>query len=169
MSQRELVISGTLQGMGIGLLFVPATTMAFTTLPPNLRNEGSAAFSLSRNLGSSVGVSIVMSTLSRYLWINQQQLSAHPQMTPEMVAALPPTSELIAIPAEVLRELGRGAAEIAFANVFQLLMWITLAATPLVLLLADLDRTEATTTPARLGRGSKRDVLGGSITSLFQF
>ena len=50
---------------GIGFTFVPLSTIAFSTLAPRYRNEGTALFSLSRNIGSSIGISVVMTYLAR--------------------------------------------------------------------------------------------------------
>lgn len=135
-SERDLVITGLIQGLGLGLLFVPVSILTYATLPQHLRGEGTALFSLSRNLGSSVGVSIVMAALTRNMWINQQDLAARMQVTPELMAALPPAQDTMSMPIMLFNELARQAAEIAYVNDFQLLMWITLAAMPLVLFLS---------------------------------
>lgn len=137
--QRELVLTGVMQGLGLGLVFVPVSTLAYATLSPKLRDEATALFSLSRNLGSSIGVSIVMAVLSRSLWINQQELGARIQSGAETLAGLPVTGELLALPAGVMQELNRQAAEIAYVNDFHLLMLINIAAMPLVLLLSNPD------------------------------
>ncbi|MBN7796540.1 DHA2 family efflux MFS transporter permease subunit [Parahaliea mediterranea] len=137
--QRELVLTGIVQGLGLGLVFVPVSTLAYATLSPTLRDEATALFSLSRNLGSSIGVSIVMAVLSRSLWINQQELGARLQGGAETLAGLPGTGELLALPAGVMQELNRQAAEIAYVNDFHLLMLINIAAMPLVLLLSNPD------------------------------
>lgn len=135
-SEWELVYTGFIQGLGLGLLFVPVSILSYATLTPSLRGEGTALFSLSRNLGSSVGVSIVMAALTRNIWINQQELGARMQMSPELLNPLPSTPETMAMPLAVMQELARGAAEIAYINNFQLLTWVTLAAMPLVFLLS---------------------------------
>jgi DHA2 family multidrug resistance protein len=133
---RDLVVTGIIQGLGLGLLFVPVSILSYATLAPSLRAEGTALFSLSRNLGSSVGVSIVMAALTRNIWINQQELAARTQVTPEFLASLPPTQDAMGLPLVFMNELTHQAAEIAYVNNFQLLMWISLAAIPLVLFLS---------------------------------
>ncbi|WP_237055737.1 DHA2 family efflux MFS transporter permease subunit [Microbulbifer sediminum] len=134
--QRALVTTGILQGFGLGMVFVPISTLAYATLPAALRGEATALFSLSRNLGSSVGVSIVMAVLTRNLWINQQQLGERVQMSPELLSGVPTAEQLASLPQLMVGELSRQAAEIAYVNDFQMLMWINLAAMPLVLLLS---------------------------------
>ncbi len=135
-SERELVVTGIIQGLGLGLLFVPVSILTYATLSPTLRGEGTALFSLSRNLGSSVGVSIVMGALSRNMWINQQELAGRMQITPELMANLPSTPDAMGMPMILFNELAHQAAEIAYVNDFQLLMWVSLAAMPLVLFLS---------------------------------
>ncbi|WGL18316.1 MDR family MFS transporter [Microbulbifer bruguierae] len=137
-SQHDLVWTGILQGLGLGLVFVPISTLAYATLAPQLRGEATALFSLSRNLGSSIGVSIVMAALTRNLWINQQQLGERVQIPPGM--GLPSMDQVSALPAELMNTISQQAAEIAYVNDFQMLMWINIAAMPLVFLLSNPDR-----------------------------
>ena len=136
-SQSALVWTGMLQGFGLGFVFVPISTLAYVTLPAQLRGEATALFSLSRNLGSSIGVSIVMAVLTRNLWINGQQLGERLQLTPELLRGL--AGDTSALPSGVYQELMRQAAEISYVNDFQLLMWINLAAMPLLFLLSNPD------------------------------
>ena len=56
--------TSVVQGVGMGLIFVPLNTVAFATLPASLRTEGTAVWTLIRNLGSSIGVSIVIAELT---------------------------------------------------------------------------------------------------------
>ena len=65
MDERFVITSSVMMGIGAGFLFVPLSTMAFTTLAPSLRNEGTALFSLMRNIGSSIGISVVMFLLTQ--------------------------------------------------------------------------------------------------------
>jgi MFS transporter, DHA2 family, multidrug resistance protein len=136
-SERELVTTGILQGLGLGLVFVPTTTLAYATLPQQLRNEATALFSLFRNIGSSIGVSMVMTLLSRNMWINQQELGSRLQPSSQLLSALSSPQDASAMPALIMREVASQAAEIAYVNDFYLLMWITLAAMPLALLLSN--------------------------------
>jgi DHA2 family multidrug resistance protein len=65
MDTTPVIVSGVIQGLGVGLVYVPLSTVAFTTLPAHLRNEGTAFFNLLRNLGSSLGISVVMFLLTQ--------------------------------------------------------------------------------------------------------
>jgi MFS transporter, DHA2 family, multidrug resistance protein len=60
---RELVVTIAVQGAGLGLVFTPLQVLAFATLAPSLRTEGAALFSLARNIGAAIGVSVATSLL----------------------------------------------------------------------------------------------------------
>src|SRR5690606_24673979 len=55
MGSMPIVVSGVVQGLGLGLVFVPLSTLAFATLEPRFRTDAASLFSLMRNIGSSVG------------------------------------------------------------------------------------------------------------------
>jgi DHA2 family multidrug resistance protein len=59
-----IVWTSVVQGIGLGLVFVPLNTISFATLPPQLRTEGASVWTLIRNMGSSIGVSIVIAQLT---------------------------------------------------------------------------------------------------------
>jgi MFS transporter, DHA2 family, multidrug resistance protein len=63
-SAQELVITIAVQGAGLGLVFTPLQVLAFATLAPSLRTEGAALFSLGRNIGAAIGVSVTTSLLA---------------------------------------------------------------------------------------------------------
>ena len=56
--RSHFVWTGLLQGLGIGLVFIPLNAAAFATLPPHLRTDGSSLLNLTRSVGSSVGISV---------------------------------------------------------------------------------------------------------------
>ena len=63
-SAHEIVIAIAVQGAGMGLVFTQLQVLAFATLAPNLRTEGAALFSLGRNIGAAIGVSVTISLLA---------------------------------------------------------------------------------------------------------
>ena len=65
------------QGLGMGLIFVPMNMVAFATLPPQLRTDGAALSNLMRNIGSAIGVSITTTVLSNSMQALHSQLAAH--------------------------------------------------------------------------------------------
>jgi DHA2 family multidrug resistance protein len=64
-SEREIIIAIVIQGAAMGLLFTPLQVLAFVTLAPSMRTEGAALFSLLRNLGAAIGVSVATTVLAR--------------------------------------------------------------------------------------------------------
>jgi len=130
--QSMIVTTGVIQGLGLGLVFVPISTVAYSTLPMSARTEAAGIFSLMRNIGSSVGISIVMTLLSRNTQINHAEIAARltPFGTP-LPSALFGAGGLAALNGEVTRQ----ASGIAFLNDFWLMMVMTLVSIPLLLLL----------------------------------
>jgi MFS transporter, DHA2 family, multidrug resistance protein len=63
-SEHEIIVAIIIQGGAMGLLFTPIQILAFVTLPASMRTEGAALFSLLRNLGAAIGVSVASSMLA---------------------------------------------------------------------------------------------------------
>jgi len=129
---------GALQGAGLGFLFVPLNTMAFATLPAASRTEGTAMWTLIRNMGSSIGVSIVIANLSNKTILMHARLME--AVTPFNQALGDPAAGMLDPATETGRALldnliTQQAGIIAYANDFKLLMLLTLFAFPLLLLI----------------------------------
>jgi DHA2 family multidrug resistance protein len=136
MDMYTVMWSGIAQGFGTGIVFVPLAGVAFATLKSSLRNEGAAMFSLSRNLGSSIGISVVETLLTR----NTQ--TAHASLAGQVTPFSPLTHALLPGGAPSLQRLSalnaqvtEQAAMIAYDDNFRLMFWLSLAAIPLLLLL----------------------------------
>src|SRR6267378_2819481 len=135
----DIVRTGITQGLGLGFIFVPLTTISFSTLAAHYRNEGTALFSLVRNIGSSIGISLVISYLAQRIQANHAALAGF--ITPANLALrhaakigiydLSSPAGMAAINAQVTRQ----AATLAYLQDFRLMMWVTLAALPLIVLL----------------------------------
>jgi DHA2 family multidrug resistance protein len=76
-SQSTIVVTGVIQGIGLGLIFVPLSVVTLSTLSPEQRAEGAGIYSLARNVGSSVGISVVNSLLTRNTQINHADIALH--------------------------------------------------------------------------------------------
>jgi DHA2 family multidrug resistance protein len=134
-----LVWTGMLQGLGFGFVFVPLSTSTFATLSPSLRTEGTAMYSLIRNIGSSIGISIVITLLARSSQVNHASLAEiiHPFRLPLTPSDLPQlldwttTTGMVALNGLVTKQ----AATIAYLNDFKLIMWITIFSMPLLLIM----------------------------------
>ena len=62
------------QGAGIGMIFVPLSTAAFSTLAPQFAAEAAGIYSLVRTVGSSIGISLVATLVSRHAQVAWNQL-----------------------------------------------------------------------------------------------
>jgi len=135
----DIVRTGVTQGFGLGFIFVPLSTLTFSTLAARYRNEGTALFSLMRNIGSSIGISVVITYLAQRTQANHAAFadSINPfnlalrQATEAGAYSLTTPQGLAAINGEVTRQ----AATLAYLQDFRLMMWVTLAAIPLIALL----------------------------------
>jgi DHA2 family multidrug resistance protein len=76
-SFKSIAIARVFQAAGFAFLFVPIQTLAYSNLPPGKSNKGSALINLMRNLGGSVGISMVTTLLARRTQIHQHDLVAH--------------------------------------------------------------------------------------------
>jgi DHA2 family multidrug resistance protein len=138
MTSSPIVVSGIIQGVGIGLIFVPLSTLAFTTLAPHLRSEATGVYTLMRSLGSSVGISIMQALWTTNTSVAHSTLAAHVIPGDTVVSAELGTG-LAAGSAGGLEALNdqitRQAAMVAYVDDFKLMLFITLACMPLLLLM----------------------------------
>ena len=76
-SEREIIVTGLVQGAGFGILFVPMSAVTLSTLSPADRADGASIFSLSRSIGSSVGISAFSALLTTLTEVNHADISAN--------------------------------------------------------------------------------------------
>jgi DHA2 family multidrug resistance protein len=72
-----LVWPSVLQGLGMGMIFVPLSTIAYQTLPAGATDQGSAIFNLARTIGSAMGISIAATVLTHMTQTNWNRLGGH--------------------------------------------------------------------------------------------
>jgi DHA2 family multidrug resistance protein len=136
-SQATIIGNGVIQGAGLGFLFVPLSTVTLGTLPPEQRTEGAGLYNLARNIGSSVGISVVTSLLTQNTQANHADIVQH-------VTAVNRVFESPAIAQfwNPATDAGRAALDamitlqaqiIAYIDDFKLMMIVTLAAIPLLI------------------------------------
>lgn len=150
---RDIVVTGITQGLGLGFIFVPLSTLTFSTLAPRYRNEATALYSLMRNIGSSIGISIVISYLAQRVQINHAAYADYIDASSRLPLRLAVESGALelASPQGLARAnqlLNQQAATLAYLQDFRLMMWITLAAVPLLLLLRQPARRQVARAPA---------------------
>jgi MFS transporter, DHA2 family, multidrug resistance protein len=140
-TKTTIVVTSVIQGVGLGLLFVPISTVAFATLPNHLRTGATAITTLTRNIGSSIGISMVIANLTSKTTEMHARLTE--QVTPFNNAMQMPD---VASNMNVHTDMGRAmldaivtqqAAMLAYINDFKLLMILTLAVIPMILIIGN--------------------------------
>jgi DHA2 family multidrug resistance protein len=138
MDGGPIVWSGFIQGFGTGFVYVPLAAVAFATLNPLLRNEATAVFNLTRNIGSSIGISVVEALLVRNTQLMHAALASHVSRYSETLNASPGTAVAL-LNARVTEQ----AAMIAYNDDFKLMMILTICVIPFVFLLRDAQRQKS--------------------------
>ena len=136
-SQATIISVGVVQGAGLGFLFVPLSAATLSTLPLQTRTEGAGLYNLSRNIGSSVGISVVNSLLIQNTQAN------HAAIVPNVSAVNRGFEHpAIAHAWDPLTAAGRAALDavitkqaqiIAYIDDYKFLMIATLAVLPLLM------------------------------------
>lgn len=139
MDRQPVIVSGLLQGLGLGFIFVPLNTIAFATIDPRWRTDAAGLLTLLRGIGASVGISVVTALLSRNLQVSHADLAS--QVTPFTIPMVDPATarQLGAAGDTALSvldlEINRQALMIAYVDDFRLMLVICLALMPLIFLL----------------------------------
>jgi MFS transporter, DHA2 family, multidrug resistance protein len=135
-SQATIIGVTMVQGFGLGFLFVPLSAATLSTLPLSERAEGAGLFSLSRNIGSSIGISVVNSLLVQNTQANHAAIAPYVNSVnrafenPVIAHAWNPLTAAgrAALDALVTRQ----AQIIAYIDDYKLLMIATLVVMPLL-------------------------------------
>lgn len=136
---KPVIMSGVVQGLGLGLIFVPLQSLAFETLAPKMRTTAAALLNLSRNIGGSVGISVVSAQLVRMTQVAHADIASKitdqtiPTIDPTLLQTIGPqgSTAIAMINAEATRQ----AVFIAYLDDFKLMMLVTFAVLPLLLLM----------------------------------
>lgn len=135
----NIVFSGLVQGLGIGLVFIPLNVSAFATLPPQLRTDGSSLLNLLRSLGASAGISLMTVLLARNIQTSHSELAANitsDTMSQIDLSTVDRFQNLGDVALRVIDgEINRQAAMIGYIDDFYFMMWMSLAAAPLAFLM----------------------------------
>jgi DHA2 family multidrug resistance protein len=137
MGKGPLITTGLLQGFGLGFVFTPLSIVTFSTLPRNLLTQGTAIFSLMRNIGGSVGISIVEALLVENTQTVHSRLVEHVRPDNPLAHVLGPGYSLTNPSgiAALNHEVTRQASMVAYIDNFYLMVIVILAALPFLLLL----------------------------------
>lgn len=132
-------------GIGLGLVFVPVSTIALSSLPRTLRTEGAGIYAVVRSLGASLGIAVFVTMFVRNAQANRSSLVENVSPYNNLFRApyLPPQWNLEHSQSlsSLSNVIDRQAEMIAYVWDFQVLMFLTLAAVPLVFLIAPPSRT----------------------------
>ncbi|HEX4894614.1 MAG TPA: DHA2 family efflux MFS transporter permease subunit [Hyphomicrobiaceae bacterium] len=141
-TDSDVFWSHYLMGLGNSVAFTPMAVMAFSTLPKHQITEGAAVFTMMRNFGSSLFISLSVLVLVRSTSVNYAQLSEF--VTPFREAFfylsvpaswnLETTAGLVAISREVQRQ----AAMIGYINAFHMMALTAAISVPLAMLLSNI-------------------------------
>jgi DHA2 family multidrug resistance protein len=149
---RTIVFYSVIQGLGLGFVFVPLNTVAFSTLPSHLRTDGTAILTLIRNFGSSIAISLVIANLTRSTTVMHATLAEHVTAFNDALK-MPDVARALDLSTDLGRALldqivTQQASIIAYANDFRLLTILTLCALPLVLIIGRAPRQRKETEEA---------------------
>ena len=136
----SLTRNAIIQGFGLGFVFTPLQVVAFSTLPSEMRTDGTALFSLLRNVGLAIGVSVTSVLLTQSTQIMHAQIAANVssfnrslQIGGAYLRWSPSLPQgIAALNAEVTRQ----ANIIAYINDFKLLFIVSLLMLPLLLMMS---------------------------------
>lgn len=128
-----------IQGLGLGMIFVPLSITAYATLEPRLRTEAAGIYSLLRTIGGSVGISIAMTLFTRrsqHFWnqlgagITAYNPAVYNYLRPLHLDPQQPLSTAL-----LTQVLQKQASMLALVNVFDFITWSFLLMIPVLALI----------------------------------
>lgn len=135
----QLAWPGVVGGLGMGLVFVPMSTLAFDRIDSARQDEASGLYGVTRQLGSSVGIAIVGAMVVRGLATDTalltQHVTSYSMATQRYLAPLGLSAQRTEGAAVLSAEIARQAAFMSYARVFDALGWVALALLPLLLVM----------------------------------
>ena len=151
-STYSLTLATVVQGFGLGMVFIPLQVMAFSTLAPELRTDATALFSLVRNVGSAIGVSITSFMLAYNAQVLHariaETLTPFNRMMQSGSAYLMWNSATAGGRAALNGEVSRQALAMSYANDFKLMFWVSLLAIGLLFMMRRPARSPGGAAPA---------------------
>lgn len=145
---RTIVLTRMIQSFGISMIFVPLTTMAYTYVRREARNDAASLISLGRNVGASLGIAFVANALQRHGQLQQSHLVQH--LTPYdhtyngileglqrlfMGVSGDPVHSVTQAQGTLYKLLQEQATALAFSDVYRILMVTVLLLIPIVFII----------------------------------
>ena len=140
-----------IQGIGMGMVFIPSNIMAFATLPGELRTDASAMINLMRNIGSAIGVSITTTALAVSVQTVHATLAAHVNTFNRALGVNAPS--MLYNPhlpfglVQINNIVERNSLIVAYSDVFYLMLFLSLPTFAVLLLIPKPDMTVTTRPP----------------------
>lgn len=138
-AEINFVIPAVVQGFGMGMIFVPLSTLAYETLQKSQTSQAAGIYNVARTIGSSVGISIAISVLNHSNHQSQVGLSSHIQVNnPEVVNWLATQNLTVQMPESIIaltNEVNRQAMMVAFNDTFSAVMLSFIVLAPLLILI----------------------------------
>jgi MFS transporter, DHA2 family, multidrug resistance protein len=137
MDQKPIIISGLVQGLGLGLVVLPLNLLALSTLGSVMRTDAASLYNLTRSIGGSITISVLTALIARQTQVSHSTLGAHLSQT-----RLPFLGQGIfeqlgfngaAITSMMNAEVNRQAVMIAYIDAYYVMMWAAIAVMPLIL------------------------------------
>jgi DHA2 family multidrug resistance protein len=142
------VTTWTISRAGMPFLFVPINVMAFAYIPREKTNNATGLINLTRNMGGSVGISIVAALQNRFAQVSQNNLTSHiSSMSPNYIrrlaelqgalqsAGVSSTEAAARAQGMIYGEVLRQSSMLAFIDVFRILAWICVGLIPLMFIM----------------------------------
>jgi DHA2 family multidrug resistance protein len=135
-----ILYASFIQGLGLGMVFAPMNLVAFSTISPELRPDGSSLLALFRNMGGSIGISLIVTMLARNQQVSHADIAGHVTGAVMQGINIPPAAAMFpqmgpTVMAMADAEVGRQAAMIAYIDNFYVLFFAVLALAPVPFLL----------------------------------
>jgi MFS transporter, DHA2 family, multidrug resistance protein len=148
LSFGSIAAARAFQAFSLPFLFVPITAVAYVGLKPDESNQASALMNVMRNLGGSIGISMVQTlTEQRQQFHQARYVESLNPLNPNFTQGLNQMSQALQNNGQpsayvnsqalqqVYQSVGQQAGMLSYNDAFRLLMWITLACLPLLLLM----------------------------------
>jgi DHA2 family multidrug resistance protein len=139
MDQNLVISSGVIQGLGMGLVFLPLNLLALATLAASVRTEAASLFSLTRSIGGSVAISVMTALIAHNTQVSHADLGARITATSAPFLTVGLLEHLGYQGAGAMQfidaEINRQAVMIAYIDDYWLMMWAAILIIPLITIL----------------------------------
>lgn len=132
--ELPLLVSGFLQGLGGGLMIAPLSVLVFSTLDRSYRNEAAALYALARNIGNSIGISVMqLMAIRNAAAVHSRLVEGIRPDNPVMQAATPDFRfDDVPVLAQLSGQIGRQAAMVATVDTVWLACLVALFTLPVL-------------------------------------